>query len=459
MDKMKAITDIDLSPFEKREGPFAVKYGLPQEVRFCKRCVMSNQRNIANVEYKHTVHSKKKTMVFDEDGICDGCRFADMKKQIDWGKREKELVELCDRHRKSDGSFDCLVPGSGGKDSIYVSHQLKYKYGMHPLTITWAPHIYTDWGWKNLQAWVHVGFDNVLYTPNGKMHRLLTRLAVENLLHPFQPFIFGQKFIAPKMAIKFNIPLIFYGEHPSEYGSLIDNISPAMSNKFFCIEDKDQIWLGGVLVTDIMKHFGVDKNDLEPYMPLCEDELNKKNIKMHYFSYYHKWHPQKNYYYSVENTGFIPSPQRTAGTYSKCNSIDDKIDDFHYYTTFMKFGIGRATYDTSQEVRSGDITREEGVALIKRFDGEFPERFADEIFQYLSINPGEFPAASPMFEEPLMNRDYFNHLCDRFRSPHIWKYENDKWQLRYKVWDDTGGSSVRQEEEAIAWKGNKHALP
>ena len=128
------------------------------------------------------------------------------------------------------------------------------------------------------------------------------------------------------------------------------------------------------------------------------------------------------------------SPERTPGTYSKYNSIDDRIDDFHYYTTFIKFGIGRATYDAAQEIRSGDINRDEGVALSKRFDGEFPERFADEIFRYLSIPAKEFPEASRMFEQPNMDYEYFMHLADTFRSPHLWKFEDGEWKLRHQVW-------------------------
>ena len=136
----------------------------------------------------------------------------------------------------------------------------------------------------------------------------------------------------------------------------------------------------------------------------------------------------------LEHGGFQASPERTPGTYSKYNSIDDKIDDFHYYTTFIKFGIGRATYDAAQEIRSGDIDRDEGVALVKRFDGEFPERFADEIFRYLSINEKEFPVASKQFEQAIMDRDYFMSLADQFRSPHLWKQENGEWKLRHSVW-------------------------
>ena len=150
--------------------------------------------------------------------------------------------------------------------------------------------------------------------------------------------------------------------------------------------------------------------------------------------YYLKWHPQSCYYYAVEHGGFQPSPERTSGTYSKYNSIDDKIDDFHYYTTYIKFGIGRATYDASQEVRSGDITREEGVSLVKRFDGEFPERFAEEIFKYLSVPEKDFPLASRKFKQPMMNREYFMQLADQFRSPHLWKKAGGRWKLRHTVW-------------------------
>ena len=122
------------------------------------------------------------------------------------------------------------------------------------------------------------------------------------------------------------------------------------------------------------------------------------------------------------------------GTYSKYNSIDDRIDDFHYYTTFVKFGIGRATYDAAQEIRSGDITRDEGVALVKRFDGEWPERFADEIFRYLTIDDASFPVANSQFDEAALTRDSFMSLADTFRSPHLWTKAGDEWRLRHAVW-------------------------
>ena len=428
---------VDLSPFTGDGPGLATKYGLPETVKFCTRCVISNQRPNSAVEYQHTINSAKKTINFDDEGVCDACRLAEQKYgAIDWDERERKLRDLCDRFRKNDGSYDCVVPGSGGKDSFYAAHVLKYKYGMHPLTVTWAPHVYTEWGWKNMQAWMHAGFDNFLHTPNGRVHRLLTRLAVENLFHPFQPFIIGQKAYAPKMALLHNIPLVFYGENEAEYGNPIADTTTAKRDwSYFTAEDKSRIYLGGTSVADLRDKFGLEDADLHPYLPANPEKIEESKIEVHYLGYYLKWHPQSCYYYAVEHGGFQASPERTPGTYSKYNSIDDRIDDYHYYTTYIKFGIGRATYDAAQEVRSRDITRDEGVALVKRFDGEWPERFADEIFRYLSIEAREFPIASQMFEQPTMDRLYFDRLADHFRSPHLWKWENE-WKLRHAVWHE-----------------------
>ena len=149
-----------------------------------------------------------------------------------------------------------------------------------------------------------------------------------------------------------------------------------MDKKFFSVDDPMDIMLGGKSIRDIISETDFKLNDFKPYIPPKAEYLESKGVEVHYLGYYLNWHPQSAYYFAVEKGGFKASPERTAGTYSKYNSIDDKIDDFHYYTTFIKFGIGRATYDASQEVRSGDLERDEALALIDRYDGEFPERWS-----------------------------------------------------------------------------------
>jgi len=398
------------------------KYGLPEKVIFCKRCVMSNQRPASATEFKHTINSKKRTLAIDAEGVCDACRVAEGKESIDWKKREEELLKLLDKHRRNDGDYDCIVPGSGGKDSAYQSHVLKYKYGMHPLTITWPPIVYTDYGYRNWKNWIEVGgFDNLTFKQNGRAMKLLTKLSIENLLHPFQTFILGQKNLAPKISLRYNIPLVFYGENEAEYGNPIADTTTSLRDKsYYTMNNLDEVYLGGVSMRDLKERYGLQLNDLMAFLPPAAEEMKDKSIEVHYLGYYLKWIPQEIYYYAVENTGFKARPFRTQGTYSKYNSIDDKIDDLHYYTTFIKFGIGRATYDASQEIRNKHITREEGQALVKRFDGEFPDKYFAEIMEYLDIKPEHFMA-----------------LCDKFRSPHLWEKQSDgKWKLRYTVWMD-----------------------
>jgi len=394
-------------------------YGLPQQVRFCRRCVMSNQRPSSAVEFRHTIHSRKTTLALDHQGVCDACRVAEDKQKINWKQREEELLQLLDKHRSKDGSYDCIVPGSGGKDSAYQSHVLKYKYGMHPLTVTWPPILYTDYGYRNWKNWLDVGgFDNMLFTRNGRVMNLLTRLSIENLFHPFQTFMLGQKNLGPKLAAKLGIPLVFYGENEAEYGNPIaDTATSLRSRAYHTFNNLDEIFLGGVSLNELIEKHSLSISDLMCFLPAPADEITRTDVQVHYLGYYLKWTPQEVYYYAVENCGFKARPFRTQGTYSKYNSIDDKIDDLHYYTTYIKFGIGRATYDASQEIRNGHILRDEAVALVNRFDGEFPDRYFDEVMECIGMEP-----------------ERFHELADRFRSPHLWgKDEAGRWKLRHTV--------------------------
>ena len=393
-------------------------YGLPEDVHFCKKCVISNQRPRSVVEFKNSSDQKKSGIDFNSRGVCEACEYNEEKKIIDWSLREKELIQLLDKHRKSSG-YDCIVPGSGGKDSAYTARILKEKYGMNPLTVTWAPHLYTEIGWENFVNWSHVGgLDNILFTPNGKLHRHLTKIAFLNLLHPFQPFISGQKIIGPMIASKFNVPLVFYGENQAEYGNSKDeNKTSLMSDKFFSEKKISEIKIGGQSIESIIKDTKFKINEFQPYLPLDVNEIKNKKIEQRFLGYYLKWDPQECFYYAVEHTGFKPNEERTEGSYSKYSSIDDKIDPFHYFCTLIKFGIGRTTYDAAQEIRNEKITREEGVALVKKFDNEFPSKYFKEFLNYMSIT-----------------EKTFWKTIDNFRSPHLWTKKNNKWILNKSIY-------------------------
>ena len=379
------------------------KYELPANVKFCKKCVVSNQRP---------------RIIFDDEGVCSACRFAEHKKNvINWTKRESELNQLCNKHRSQDGSYDVIVPGSGGKDSNYVAHMLKKKYDMHPLIVTWSPHIYTEIGRKNLTAFIDSGFDSILITPNGSVHRKLTKASFIEMGDPFQPFIFGQYSAPFRVAIQYGVSLVFYGEDGEvEYGGAMEHADRAsMPYEDFVANRFSSVF------PESFKQYGITKEELNKY-GLSKEELNEiktQNIEQHFFSYYHKWIPQENYYYSVENTGFEANPVRNEGTFSKYASLDDKLDGFHYYLAYIKFGHGRCISDAAHEIRDGHISREEAIALIKKYDGEFPKKYYQEFLEYCDITEQEF-----------------NDVIDMWRSDHIWIFGDNGWKLKHPVWQD-----------------------
>ena len=391
-------------------------YGLPKKIQFCTNCVISNQRPSSVVERKNIGEKTKSDFIhFDENGLCSACKWNDKKNnEIDWEQREEALMELCNKHRSENGNYDCIVPGSGGKDSAFASHYLKEKFGMNPLTVTWAPHKYTEIGHANFENFCHSGFNNILFTPNGTLHRLLTKKSFLNLCHPFQSFIIGQRQIAPQMAVKFQVPLIFYGENPVEYGNPItEGNEIQMYRKYYSGNPDEGVIIGGESLNSIIKENGFHESDKLPYTPITLEQAESNNIEVHYLSYYHKWDLQECYYYATENTGFQPNIRRTEGSFTKYQSIDDKIDPLHYYTTLIKYGLGRASYDAASEIRHGKLDRDEGVMLVEKFDQEFPERFLEEMLEYMDIS-----------------REKFIEVIDNARSPHLWKFEGNQWILR-----------------------------
>jgi len=376
------------------------RYKLPSKVIFCKKCVISNQRP---------------RITFDKNGICSACHFSNFKKnEINWKSRHEELLKLCDKHRSKNGEFDIVVPCSGGKDSDFVAHQLKNEYGMNPLCVTWAPLRYTDIGRKNLDAFIQSGFSHILGTPDQITTQKLTELSLIELADPFQPFIYGCATFPLSIAAKYNIKLLMYGENGEvEYGGDMKNAYIPTRE----IEDYTEHYFSGVDVSAWTK-FGIVKRDLTPFEAPSKEIIKKKGIEMHFFSYYKYWDPQENFYFAHKNCGFTPNSERTEGTYSKYASLDDKFDGIHYYLGYIKFGIGRTSSDAAHEIRDGKITRDEGKALVKKYDGEFPKKYYQEFLEYCSID-----------------EDYFEKIVDSWRSDHIWYKNNEgQWKLKDTVY-------------------------
>jgi len=362
-------------------------------IKFCKNCVVSNMRP---------------RIYFNEFGICNACENTKLKINIDWKKRKSEFLRLIKKHKKNNGDFDCIVPSSGGKDSAIVAHKLKYEYGMNPLTVTWSPLRYTDIGYENLIKFSESGFPIIFGKANGKILRKLTRKALIEMGDPFQPFIYGQVNFPLKIAAKYKISLIFDGENgEEEYGG-----NKEVKKKGFNTKDAINFWFSNYSV-DYWRKKGFTKKELNIFSPPSIKEIKNSNIERHFWSYYFKWSPQNHFYYSACNTNFKPNYLRSEGTYSKYASLDDKFDGFHFYFAYLKFGIGRATSDACQEIRNNQITREEGVRLVKKYDGEFPKKYYNDFLEFCEISEKEF-----------------KKIIEKWRSRKVWSNIKGIWKLK-----------------------------
>ena len=357
----------------------------PETVVMCKRCVVTNQRP---------------RIVFDEEGVCSACRYAERKKQIDWQARRDELIELLAKHRKPRG-YDVVVPSSGGKDSSFVAWMMKHEMRMSPLCARFAPFMTTEIGERNWQSFIHSGFDTVTAQPNGLLHRKLARLAFEFYGDPFQPFVYGQLCWPMHVAAQNEIGLVFFGENgEAEYGG-----DPSANDKpCWGFDEWDRVYTKGVGLDKLLE-IGVSLGALtkrEAYSLSVFTCLPQKRPEFHWLGYYVPWHPQGSYYHAAEHTGFEANEERSEGTYSKYASLDDKLDGLHFYLSYVKFGIGRCTSDAAHEVRDGDLTREEALALVAQYDGGFPTRHLSECLDYLA-----------------MDREQLDRVIERFRGPSV----------------------------------------
>ena len=133
---------------------------MPQNIIFCAQCLTSNTRP---------------RVVFDKNGVCNACINAKGKNDIDWQDRKREFKSLIEPYKSKNGSWDCIVPWSGGKDSSSIAWKLKYEYGMNPLLVTFSPILPNTVGNHNREAMIKKGFDNLLFRPNQKIHQMLSK--------------------------------------------------------------------------------------------------------------------------------------------------------------------------------------------------------------------------------------------------------------------------------------------
>lgn len=348
-------------------------------------------------------------IVFDDEGICNACRNAEEKKRIDWDARRQEFLSLVEPYRSSDGSWDCIVPWSGGKDSSSIAYKLKFELGMNPLLVTFSPLIPNEVGMRNRESMLQLGFDHIFFRPDQRVHRRLTRRFFIERGNPKVAWDAGVNAVPVKIAAKLGIPLVFYAEHgESEYGGRV------LREESRKVRD----------ITEVIEHqIGDDplnwtddeisEADLNPYLYPEATDLDRVGIKALYFAYFFRWSMLENFHFIREKIPFATHPDgRTPGTFTDFDSLDDKSDNLYYHMQFVKFGFGRAVRDACRMIQNDQMTREEGLDLAHRYDAEFPEEHLGAMLDYLG-----------------MDRDELTATIDLHRNPELWRKGGGGWEL------------------------------
>jgi N-acetyl sugar amidotransferase len=364
--------------------------------------------------------STRPRIEFDERGWCNACQWMEEKKKLDWSKREKELIELLDKYRSKNGGFDCIVPVSGGKDGSYVSYMLKTKYNMNPLTVTVRPPLELELGKENLMNFIDSGFNHIHITPNPNVMQKLNKYGFIHKGFPYYGWLISIMTAVIRVAINFNISLIFYGEDGEvEYGGSTETKNKAL----YDIEYMKKVYLEGgydlVLSKILNENKDIQESDLYFFTFPKEADVKKSNLQFTHWSYFEPWDSYRNYIVAKEHCGLRENDISSSGTFVNFAQNDQALYVLHTYMMYLKFGFGRATQDAGIEIRRGAMTREQAIHLVRMYDNNYPSDFIDMYLDYYQ-----------------MTKEEFDNVLDNFANKDLFEKKNGLWQPKFNVGED-----------------------
>lgn len=376
------------------------------KVKYCKKCAMPSSSAIP--------------VEFDEEGVCSGCKTSKQKYEVDWDRRSKQLKTLLEQYKNTDNSnYDCIIPVSGGKDSYYQVHLIKNVYGMNPLLVTYNSNNWTKAGYENLVNMREVfSCDHIFITPSIDVLKRMNRLCFRKMGDMNWHGHCGMYTVPFQIAVKYNISLLFYGEH-----GFMDIGGMHSYNDYveFTYRFRHEHALRGYEWSDMLHD---EKDPIEEKELLwakypSDDEIKNAGIRGIFISNYVKWEPNEHTKLVIEKYGFKVSNEKFDRTYRQMSNLDDMHENgIHDYLKYIKFGYGRCTDHVCKDIRDGKMSREEGIELIKRYDHIKPS----DLYRWLDyVN---------------MTEEEFDRIADTFRDPRVWEQLPDGTWVKDNLWDN-----------------------
>lgn len=373
------------------------KYINLNELKWCSNCLtMSTRPRIS----------------FDHRGWCNACVWTEKKKTHDWTAKQKELDDLLSKHRRKDGRFDCMVPCSGGKDGSYVAYNLKHKYGMNPLCVTVTPALTLPLGDSNLRAFVESGYDHISINADHEAMRILNKTGFIEMGFPYYGWLVAIHTAVIRAATNFDIDLIFYGEDGEvEYGGTTETSKQSI----YDVHYQKKVYLEGGY-EKVLAASGLPDRQLNFFKFPSDEELNKHNLKLTHWSFFENWDPYRNYLVAKEFCGLKEADDTNAGTFTNFSQNDQALYALHTYLMYLKFGFGRANQDACIEIRRGAMDRDQGLNLVRLYDGHYPIEYLDLYLDYYR-----------------MNNDDFQLVLDRYANKELFEKVNNIWTPKFSI--------------------------
>lgn len=367
--------------------------------RYCTRCILPDTRPGVRL---------------DDEGVCNGCRNAEVKKRIDWEARKREFGVLVSDSRERSTGYDCVIPVSGGKDSHWQVVTC-LEHGLKPLCATYVYPGRTRHGEDNLRNLVGLGVDHVELRVSPKVERAFTerafrRKGISGLVNHMGVFAFPIN-----LATKLGIPLVVFGENSAfEYGTEDESLIGATL---------DKRWLRSFGVTDNTTALDwvdaeLTKRDLTAFFLPSDDELAERQIKVVFLGWYFPWDPENSYRIAKEH-GFRARSEGARVGHLDYVNIDDDLIAIHHHAKWYKYGITRSWDTLSIEIRMGRLTREEAIETLKTLGDETPWDDIALFCQYLGIDVAE----------------YFR-ILEGFRNHEIWSRHGGRWVIENFLIED-----------------------
>lgn len=385
------------------------------QLKRCTKCVMPETHE---------------TIIYAPDtGVCSICRQHEYKREkVDWIRKEKEFADIVNSY-KGRGSYDCIIPISGGKDSTFILYSMVKKYGVRPLVLSFDHGFYRPHHIQNRDRILRtLGVDFLIFRSDP---RVVKKLMLESLKRKgdFCWHCHTGVFAWPmQIAIKFNIPLLIWGESAAEYTSYYDFENP---------EDQDEKPFNtyinlGITAEDMvgMLDGTVTMRDLEPYRYPKLKDLKRIGYRSICYGAYHQWDVRKQVEFIKKELGWeedevegVPSEY----WYTKVECMFTGVRD---YLKFIKRGFGRTSQLTTDDIRAGCITRDRAIELIKKYDGLKPASLS-VFLKFVGITEAEF------------NEIAVKHIVSPWEcDPSVLKQGEELWDQ--KLWDLSGtGENIK----------------